>query len=736
MDLEARLRAFAAVARRGNFSRAAEELAISQPAVSKHVADLEAALKTRLLIREPRGARLTDAGEFLAGYLSRAEALLAQAAAGMASMASADSGTLRVAASGTPGVYLLPKAIAAFTAARPGVDLQVVVGTSAEAMEAVRNHRAELGVVGGATGGPDLELEPLIEDEIILVGPPSLGDGEMSAREIERETWISREEGSATRQAVEAAMANLGLRPARRMTLPDWEMIKIAVATGAGVAAISRFAAERELADRRLIRVRVPGWHVVRPLSIIRSRDVPMTPLAAHLAATLRRVVTSGVGASDRARAALTYAERADGHASLGDIQTALREGVQDLVGARAEDELLLGARMNSLLAFWQVKGGDLDAAEATLTRALEVHRLPPAGRADLRSRLGWLTERRGDHATAAAILEDAIRDARLLGDGAVERRAMLDLATAYSGLGRHVEAREQLDGSMERSRAAGDGDELLRAYNNGAGIIEGQGGPELLETGQRFLLEGIEEARRLGDRHHLAWLNLNVAAGRLRLGDVREAEHRLRDALRTFEDLEETGGVGPALVLLAWTRLRLGDRDDARALETRAGLAGSGGRPWVDLDRAQLDAVLDWSDGPRDALATLRRALAATDPATAEAATACRLMLARMSFRLGDAADVPQSPNGVALEFPEAREFPRWVSALADVDPAKGAKRLTAVARAIEAVGARLDAAEAYADAALLATRARHQADARRLLRERDRLLGASGAMPLFEAT
>jgi DNA-binding transcriptional LysR family regulator len=291
MDLEARLRAFAAVARRGNFSRAADDLAISQPAVSKHVADLERALGTRLLIREPRGARLTDAGEFLAGYVNRAEALLAQAAAGVASLANAESGVVRVATSGTPGVYLLPRALAAFAPTRPGVEIQVDVGTSAEAIEAVRNHRADLGLVGGATGEPDLEVEPLVEDEVVIVGGASLARPGMVARDIAGQTWISREEGSATRRAVEAAMANLGLRPARRLTLPDWEMIKIAVASGAGVAAISRFAVEHELADGRLTLINVRGWHVVRPLSVIRSRDVPMAPLAEQLAVTLRQVV-------------------------------------------------------------------------------------------------------------------------------------------------------------------------------------------------------------------------------------------------------------------------------------------------------------------------------------------------------------------------------------------------------------------------------------------------------------
>src|SRR5918992_1917971 len=91
MDLEARLRAFAAVARRGSFSRAAVDLGISQPAVSKHVADLEAALGTKLLVREPRGARLTEAGQLLASHVSRAEALLARAAAGVALLAEGEA---------------------------------------------------------------------------------------------------------------------------------------------------------------------------------------------------------------------------------------------------------------------------------------------------------------------------------------------------------------------------------------------------------------------------------------------------------------------------------------------------------------------------------------------------------------------------------------------------------------------------------------------------------------------
>src|SRR6184192_3917913 len=109
MNVEPRLRAFAAVAREGSFSRAAQELYVSQPAVSKHVAALEAELGKRLLVRGRKGVTLTPAGHLLADYVLRAEALLANARRALATGADAETGTLSVAASGIPGTYLLPE---------------------------------------------------------------------------------------------------------------------------------------------------------------------------------------------------------------------------------------------------------------------------------------------------------------------------------------------------------------------------------------------------------------------------------------------------------------------------------------------------------------------------------------------------------------------------------------------------------------------------------------------------
>ena len=116
MQLEARLRAFAALSRMGSFSAAAQELVISQPAVSKHVAELEAELGTLLVIRGARRIRLTPAGEFVADYVVRAEALVAQAARGARALAGAETGRLAIATSGS-GMYLAIEPIAAFHAA-------------------------------------------------------------------------------------------------------------------------------------------------------------------------------------------------------------------------------------------------------------------------------------------------------------------------------------------------------------------------------------------------------------------------------------------------------------------------------------------------------------------------------------------------------------------------------------------------------------------------------------------
>lgn len=241
---------------------------------------MERQLGVQLVERRPRASGLTPAGEFVANHVLRAEAILAQAERGVAAFREPAAGSLSVIASGIPGTYLVPDVVATFQLAHPGVRVTLELATSGRAVEALRAHRAELGVVGGFVAGPEIEAEPLVEDGIVVVGPPRLAGRRLSRRELDSLTWISREEGSASRRVVEAAWADLGIAPRRRLELPAWEAVKLAVARDQGIAACSRFAVQAELRARSLVLLRVPGWRVRRTISIIRVRDAALTPSA------------------------------------------------------------------------------------------------------------------------------------------------------------------------------------------------------------------------------------------------------------------------------------------------------------------------------------------------------------------------------------------------------------------------------------------------------------------------
>jgi DNA-binding transcriptional LysR family regulator len=286
MKLEARLRAFAAFVRRRSFSGAAEELHISQPAISRHIADLERELRAVLVDR--RSGALTAAGDFLANHALRAEALLAQSARGIGALREPDLGSLSIRAAGISGTYLLPNVVAEYQLQHPHVRVDFLLVTSEEVVKAVRTHEAEIGVAGGLLAAPEIDAEPLMEDEIVIVGSPQLRGRRLSRDELEALTWISREEGSATRAVADGALAELGIIPTRRLALPAWESIKLAVRRGQGVAAFSRLVVAEELAAGALVVIPFVPWKVRRMISVIRIRDAALTPPAQEFVDMLR----------------------------------------------------------------------------------------------------------------------------------------------------------------------------------------------------------------------------------------------------------------------------------------------------------------------------------------------------------------------------------------------------------------------------------------------------------------
>jgi len=279
MKIEARLRAFAAFARQRSFSAAAAELRISQPAISKHIAELEHELGVKLVERARRGA-LTSAGDFVANYVLRAEAILVQAGLGATQFRKSGSGTVAVAASSLTGTYLLPEIIAEFQHSHPGVRVTLQLGTAEQAIDLLRSHRAELGFVAGAVGAPEIETEPLFQYEVVIVGKSALVPRRPSRDSFERLTWISREEGSATRISSDAELLRLGIVPRHRLELPSNEALVHALKRGYGIAAVSRYVVAAELRAGSLTVVQVRGWNVRNTVSVLRVRDAKLTPSA------------------------------------------------------------------------------------------------------------------------------------------------------------------------------------------------------------------------------------------------------------------------------------------------------------------------------------------------------------------------------------------------------------------------------------------------------------------------
>lgn len=248
------LRVFVAVARQGHVTRAAQSLNLTQSAVSAAIAALESRHGTQLFHRIGRGIQLTAEGE---AFLPEAEAVLNRAAAAERSLTELSGlkrGALRLFASQTIAAYWLPPLLHRFHLRYPGLALDLRQGNTAEVAQAVAACDADMGFVEGVVDNPLLVAEPVASDDLVLVvgaHHPWAGQGRPGLVTLADFDWVLREPGSGTRQAMEAALAGLGLATGLLrvgLELPSNEAVCSAVAVGAGATVISRLAAAPRVA--------------------------------------------------------------------------------------------------------------------------------------------------------------------------------------------------------------------------------------------------------------------------------------------------------------------------------------------------------------------------------------------------------------------------------------------------------------------------------------------------------
>jgi len=269
-----RLESFLAVAECGNFTAAALRLGLTQPGLSRQMQRLERALGVTLFVRTHAGVRLTSAGELYRAYaedlVARHRQLLQELQGGAARL----EGTLRIAASSTPGEFLVPGLVAGFTERHPEVRPVVFTSDSEAVVNELLERRWDLGFVGARIERNGLRYAPVAEDEIILAVPAHhalAGRGEIALDALAEQRFVDREGGSGTLLSVRRTLAKRGLSlPLHRvcMTLSTTQAIVSAVRAGYGIGFVSSMA----LADRpdgRVVGVRLAGLPLRRTLYMV-----------------------------------------------------------------------------------------------------------------------------------------------------------------------------------------------------------------------------------------------------------------------------------------------------------------------------------------------------------------------------------------------------------------------------------------------------------------------------------
>jgi molybdate transport repressor ModE-like protein len=263
----ARLRLLVEVDRRGSISAAAEACRIGQPSATKQLKTLEAAIGEKLVERNGRASRLTDAGEVVVAHATRVLETLHGLEEELGALRGAETGTLSLAASTTTGAYVIPAILQCFADRHPGVDVDIAVGASAWVAERVGKREFSLGIAGEVELPTGVRAEPFLEDELVGIAAPGgvkLRRGKASIAELERRTLLVGESGSSTRAVSERYMARSGYHPANRWELDSDEAVKRSVQAGLGIAFVSKLVVEDEIERGDLVSFRVEGAEPMR----------------------------------------------------------------------------------------------------------------------------------------------------------------------------------------------------------------------------------------------------------------------------------------------------------------------------------------------------------------------------------------------------------------------------------------------------------------------------------------
>lgn len=278
------LQLFVTVAEQKSMTEAANQLYMTQPAVSQTIADLETELGVKLFDRVRRSLLLTEPGHIFFAYSKKMLLLLEEAKGAMNDFKQMKTGKLHIGTSTTVGIYLLPEIISSFKSKHTDVDISFMINNTKVIEDHIVNHQIDIGIVEGITESNDLVVVPYMEDELVLVCSSDhhwvkAGVKSIQIEQIQAEPIVFREEGSGTRNVIERLFLQHQLTVSPSHVLNNTEAIKRIVAANIGVAFLSKAAVRDELNSGKLVEIIIEGVTVSRHFNIIFHKDKYKSPL-------------------------------------------------------------------------------------------------------------------------------------------------------------------------------------------------------------------------------------------------------------------------------------------------------------------------------------------------------------------------------------------------------------------------------------------------------------------------
>jgi len=263
------------VARERSQSEAARQLFLSQPSVSYQIKELQRELKTLLFEPDGRHVRLTQAGELLYGSAQQILNAVEEVTNSIQELKGLERGSLRIGASSTAGIYVLPQILGAFKQRHPRLEVAMDIANWQAIRERLLQRQIDLIVVGEPSRQPELEVEPFLRNEMVVIAPPNhplAGADMVPLRVAAEERFIIREPGSGTRLTLERVLSAAGIPLRVAMELGSNGAIKQAVSAGLGLGVLSRQAIQLETQAGKLRVLNVEGFPVERQWNIVRLR--------------------------------------------------------------------------------------------------------------------------------------------------------------------------------------------------------------------------------------------------------------------------------------------------------------------------------------------------------------------------------------------------------------------------------------------------------------------------------